>query len=315
MTKPISSKWVELSIRAPSEYVEPLSRLFHRYGKGGVATEEPGGYNPDEGEYPPVPDLVIVKTYYPLDDMAEGRFEHIDVGIKLMSQLTSMSPLTQRVIEEREWEESWKEYFHPLRVTKNLVIVPSWRSFNASKDDIVIKLDPGMAFGTGHHPTTRMCLEQIELMVKPGISLLDVGCGSGILSIAAAKLGASRVFGMEIDHTAASVAESNSIDNEVSDTVRVIHGTLPHPDIFPRSYDLVLANISAIVIVQLTKLLVTAVRPGGLLMVSGFLEKNEDEVSETIAEAGGSVEGRWVDGDWVTLTARINHIVPPVKEL
>lgn len=315
MTKPVSSKWVELSIGAPSEYVEPLSRLFHRYGKGGVATEEPGGYSPDEGEHPPVPDLVIVKTYYPLDDMAERRFEHIDVGIRLMSQLTSMSPLTQRVIEEREWEESWKDYFHPLRVTKNLVIVPSWRSFNASKDDIVIRLDPGMAFGTGHHPTTRMCLEQIELMVKPGISLLDVGCGSGILSIAAAKLGASRVLGMEIDTTAASVAESNSVDNEVSDTVRVVHGTLPHPDIFPRSYDIVLANISAIVIVQLTESLVTAVRPGGLLMVSGFLQKNEDEVSEALAEAGGSVEGRWVDGDWVTLTARIDHVVQPMKEL
>ena len=115
-----SSKWVELSIEAPAEYVEPLGHLFRRYGKGGVVTEEPGGYSPDEGESPPVADRVTVKTFYPLDEEADARFGRIDVGVRLMSQLACMSPLMQRVIEERDWADAWKEHFHPLRVGRRL---------------------------------------------------------------------------------------------------------------------------------------------------------------------------------------------------
>ena len=213
MAKTGSPKWVELSIEAPAEYVEPLTHLFLRYGKGGVVTEEPGGYSPDEGESPPVPDRVTVKTFYPLDDESDARFGRIDVGVRLMSQLTCMSPLTQRVIEEREWAEAWKEHFHPLRVGERLVVAPSWREFAPGEGDVVIRLDPGMAFGTGHHPTTRMCLEEVEALVEPGMEVLDAGCGSGILSIAAALLGARRAFGLDVEEVAVSVAQANAAEN------------------------------------------------------------------------------------------------------
>ena len=214
---------------APAEYVEPLSHLFLRYGQGGVVTEEPGGYSPDEGESPPVPDRVTVKTFYPLDDESDARFGRIDVGVRLMSQLTCMSPLTQRVIEEREWADAWKEHFHPLRVGERLVVAPSWREFAPGEGDVVIRLDPGMAFGTGHHPTTRMCLEEVEALVEPGMEVLDAGCGSGILSIAAALLGARRAFGLDVEEVAVSVAQANAAENGVAGVVSAVVGSLPHP--------------------------------------------------------------------------------------
>ena len=305
MAKTGSSKWVELSIEAPAEYVEPLSHLFLRYGKGGVVTEEPGGYSPDEGESPPVPDRVTVKTFYPLDDESDARFGRIDVGVRLMSQLTCMSPLTQRVIEEREWADAWKEHFHPLRVGERLVVAPSWREFAPGEGDVVIRLDPGMAFGTGHHPTTRMCLEEVEALVEPGMEVLDAGCGSGILSIAAALLGARRAFGLDVEEVAVSVAQANAAENGVAGVVSAVVGSLPHPQVREGGYDLVLANISAKVGIELAEALASAIRPGGALVVSGFLLKDEEAVRRAYAGAGGAVEGRQEEGDWVTLRLRM----------
>ncbi len=298
-------RWVELSIEAPAEYVEPLSHLFHRYGEGGVVTEEPGGYSPDEGERPPVPDRVTVKTFYPLDEEADARFGRIDVGVRLMSRLACMSPLTHRVIEEREWAEAWKEHFHPLRVGRRLVVAPSWREYGPGEGDVVIRLDPGMAFGTGHHPTTRMCLEQVEALAERGVDVLDVGCGSGVLSIAAALLGARRAFGLDVEEAAVSVARANAAENGVADVVSAEAGSLPHPRVGDGSYDLALANISARVVVELAPALARAARPGGVLVLSGFLLKDEDAVRRAYAEAGGAVEQRQEDGDWVALRLRM----------
>ena len=305
MAKTGSSKWVELSIEAPAEYVEPLSHLFLRYGKGGVVTEEPGGYSPDEGESPPIPDRVTVKTFYPVDDESDARFGRIDVGVRLMSQLTCMSPLMQRVIEEREWADAWKEHFHPLRVGERLVVAPSWREFAPGEGDVVIRLDPGMAFGTGHHPTTRMCLEEVEALVEPGMEVLDAGCGSGILSIAAALLGARRAFGLDVEEVAVSVAQANAAENGVAGVVSAVVGSLPHPRVREGGYDLVLANISAKVGIELAEALASAIRPGGALVVSGFLLKDEEAVRRAYAGAGGAVEGRQEEGDWVTLRLRM----------
>ncbi len=305
MAKTGSPKWVELSIEAPAEYVEPLSHLFLRYGKGGVVTEEPGGYSPDEGESPPILDRVTVKTFYPLDDESDARFGRIDVGVRLMSQLTCMSPLTQRVIEEREWADAWKEHFHPLRVGDRLVVAPSWREFAPGEGDVVIRLDPGMAFGTGHHPTTRMCLEEVEALVEPGMEVLDAGCGSGILSIAAALLGARRAFGLDVEEIAVSVAQANAAENRVAGVVSAVVGSLPHPQVRDGGYDLVLANISAKVGIELAEALASAIRPGGALVVSGFLLKDEEAVRRAYADMGGEVEGRQEEGDWVTLRLRM----------
>ncbi len=296
-------KWLEISVKAPPEFVEPLSQIFYRYGCGGVAVEEAGGYNPDEGDSPPDSVHATVRTYLPLDSATDARRHRIDLGVRLVAQVCPISPLQERVLEQEEWEEAWKEHFHVLRVGTRIVVCPSWRSYEPGPADIVVTLDPGMAFGTGHHPTTRACLQQLETLVEPDMNVLDVGSGSGILSIAAAKLGASAVFGLEIDSVAVPVAEGNVRDNGVENTVRIVQGTLPSPWVQPGTFDIVVANISSKVINDLADELVKSVRRSGNVIASGLLEGRADEVAQRLRDAGADVTTTVVDGDWVTLVA------------
>ena len=300
-----SSLWVELSIDTPAEFVEPLTQVFTEHGEGGVAIELPAGHNPDEGETAPVPERVTVTTYIPHDNRLEGRYARIDTAVRLVAHVGDVSKLRVRVVEEEEWQESWKEHFHVLRVGMRTVIVPTWRTYEPREDDIVISIDPGMAFGTGHHPTTRMCLELLEQHVEPGAHVLDLGCGSGILSIATAKLGASDVLGLEIDPIAASVAERNVRENGVRDTVTTDEASLPHPKAEANGYDLLVANVSAKVITELADHIVRAVRSGGTLLFSGILDKQKTEVIERMVALGVHFEDGLTDADWVALIGRV----------
>ena len=262
-----------------------------------------GGFNPDEGEAPPRADWATLKTYLPLNSTTDERRGRIDLGVRLVAHVCPISPLQERVLDEEEWQNSWKRHFDVLRVGKRIVVCPTWRRHDPAESDVVITLDPGMAFGTGHHPTTRMCLEQLENLVRPGMNVLDVGCGSGILSIAAAKLGASSVFGLEIDSAAVRVAKENLRENGVGYGVRVTQGTLPCPEVRAQSYHVAVANISAKVVSEIAGDLVMAATPGGRVIVSGILLDNKDGVERALASAGGRLEQTLVDGDWVTLVA------------
>ena len=297
--------WVELSIDTPSEFVEPLTQVFTEHGEGGVAIELPAGHNPDEGEEAPVPERVTVTTYIPHDNRLEGRYARIDTAVRLVAHVGDVSELRVRVVKEEEWQESWKEHFHALRVGTRTMIVPTWRTYEPREDDVVITLDPGMAFGTGHHPTTRMCLELLEIHVEPGDRVLDLGCGSGVLSIAAAKLGASDVFGLEIDPVAASVAVRNVRENGVQDTVTTDEASLPHPQAEADGYDLLVANVSAKVITELAEHIVRVVRSGGTLIFSGILDKQRTEVIERMVALGVQFDEGLTDADWVALVGRV----------
>ena len=294
-------KWLELSVQAPREFVEPLTSLFLKYGHAGVAVEEPGGFNPDEGESPPDSGHVRVMTYLPVGPTTRSREGSIDVGVRLMAQLGPVSKLHSREVDEAEWQYTWREHFHTLHVGSRTVIVPTWRSYTPSPGDVVIELDPGMAFGTGHHPTTTMCLAALEELVSRGCSVLDLGCGSGILSIAAAKLGASEVLGLDIDPTAVETAAANVKQNGVDAVVTVYEGTLPYASLKPGGYDVVVANISSTVIGDLAVNLAQAVNPGGTFVASGLLDQSRGPVVERLEEAGLSLSRAEVDGDWVAL--------------
>ena len=298
-------KWLELSVQSPPEFVEPLSQIFYRYGHGGVALEEEGGYNPDEGESPPIPSTITLRTYLPLNSTTQERRSRIDIAVRLVAHVCPIPPLQERVLEEQEWQDSWKEHFHVLRVSSRIVIKPTWRSYEPTDGDIVISLDPGMAFGTGHHPTTRMCLERLDQVCRPGMDVLEIGCGSGILSIAAARLGARSVFALEIDSVAVGVAKQNIRENGAMHNIRVAQGTLPHPEVHPGSYDIAVANISAKVVSEMAKELVTAVRSGGEVIASGIVLEHKDGVAQDLAAAGGRIAEPIVDGDWVTLVASV----------
>lgn len=297
--------WVELSVDTPPEFVEPLTQVFTEHGEGGVAIELPAGHSPDEGECAPVAERMTVKTYIPHDARLEGRYARIDTAVRLVAHVGDISELRVRVIEEEEWQEAWKEHFHVLRVGKRTVIVPTWRTYEPHHADVVISIDPGMAFGTGHHPTTRMCLELLEQCVEPGDRVLDLGCGSGILSIAAAKLGASEVLGLEIDPIASRVAASNIRGNGVQDRVRADESTLPHPHALAGGYDLLVANVSSKVIIDLAEHIVGVVRDGGTLIFSGVLDKQRTDVVERMAKLGVRFEDMRTDADWVALVARV----------
>ena len=296
-------KWVELSVEAPPEYVEPLSQVFTRYGQGGVAIEHRRGDLADEGGQIPDDETVVLRTYFPLDDKAEERRGHIDLAVRLMAHIWPALSLREKVIEEEEWEHAWKEHFQILHIGKRVVVVPSWREYEPRETEVIVTLDPGMAFGTGQHPTTRTCLALLEDMVSPGMDILDVGCGSGILSIVAAKLGAGTVLGIDNDPVAGKVAQSNVIENGVASKARIVEGSLPSLVIKPDSYDIVVANISAKVISDLAGELGSVVREGGRLILSGFLADDEEAVAQRLLEAGCVVEVRHACGDWVSLVA------------
>ncbi len=301
-------KWLELSVSAPPEFVEPLSHIFYRYGHGGVALEQEGGFNPDEGETPSETAWVTLKTYLPINDSTDERRNRIDVGVRLVAHVGPVTELMARTVDEDEWQNSWKDHFHVLRVGRRLVVKPTWREYEPEHDDVVIVLDPGMAFGTGHHPTTRSCLEALERLVEPGASVLDFGCGSGILSIAASKLGASSVLGVEADSSAVRVAKQNARENRVEHNVRVLEGTLPRPEARAGEFDLAVANISAKVVSEAAGELVSAVKRGGYVIASGIIADNRAIVESAMAAAGAALTDDIVDGDWVTLVYAVGGL-------
>ena len=299
------SLWVELSVETPPEFVEPLTQVFTEHGEGGVAIELPAGHNPDDGESAPDPDRVTVRTYVPHDRRLEQRYSRIDTAVRLVAHVGDISELRVRVVEEQEWADAWKEHFHVLRVGQRAVIVPTWRDYEPREDDVVISIDPGMAFGTGHHPTTRMCMDLLEQYIEPGCRVLDLGCGSGILSILAAKLGASEVLGLEIDSTAAAVAASNVEMNGVQDTVKIQEATLPYPHAPLGNYDLLVANVSAKVITDLAEHIVDVVRSGGRSIFSGILDRQRAGVVERMGELGVTFDNGSTDEDWEALVGRV----------
>ncbi len=287
-------------MRVPSELVEPVVQLFGRYGVSPPVVEEPGGFNPDEGETPS-PGAAQVRTYLPVNRRLNWRRSRIEVGIRLLSLIQPIPPMESRTVEPREWEEGWKAFYTLLRVGRRLVVCPSWTEYAAKEGEVVVRLDPGMAFGTGHHPTTRLCLSELERRIRPGAKVLDLGTGSGILAIAAARLGAGSVLGLDREATACTVARRNVRENGAPRRVRIVRGSIPRPGV--SGYDLVLANISAKVLTELATPLAETLAPDGVLIASGVLEEQSASVSEAFRGAGLRVDDVRAMEDWAVIVA------------
>ena len=282
-------KWLELSVRVPREFVEPISYLFNRHGRG-FSIEEP------EAEY------AVLRTY--VSSRAHRKLAQIDVGVRLVRTLVPEAELVTRELAQEDWETAWKEHFSLFRVGERLVIRPSWVEYEGSPDELVITLDPGMAFGTGYHPTTRMCLLALEQLVAPEVSVLDVGTGSGILAVAARLLGASSAVGIDTDPNAVKVARENCRANGLGREVRLVRGTLPLPQAPAESFDLAVGNISARVIQAKAEHTLEALKVGGCFVASGFIRDQTPEVMETLLEAGfGDMSVDYTD-EWACVTCR-----------
>jgi ribosomal protein L11 methyltransferase len=300
-------EWLELATTAEAEAVESVSAVFAEYGQG-VAIEQVVESSRDGDIVTLPPDApVLIKTYLPLRDAAtDERRAQIEKAVWALGKLRAVGPLQVRTLRETDWANAWKEYFFVHRIGRRIVIVPSWRQaeYDPRPDDVVLLLDPGMAFGTGLHPTTRLCLQALEaLPVRPGMRVLDVGAGSGILAIAAARLGASHVEAVEIEPVAAGVCQQNVERNGVADVVRVRHGSLL--DVTPdEPFDLLLANISIATLLELHPLLAQQLRPGGLAVLSGVLAERVGELRDALVASGWRHERTDQEQDWTALLAR-----------
>lgn len=285
--------WQELSIAVPHEFVEPISYLFSRYGRG--LSMEPDG-----------PDRIMLRTY--LLDSSRQRMARIDVGVKLVSSLSNMGDLVIREVLDEDWQNAWKSHFNLLRIGDRLVIKPTWIDYAPQPEvvnkEVVIEIDPGMAFGTGYHPTTYTCLEALEQHVFDGASVLDLGTGSGILAIAAVRLGARKVVAVDTDPQAIKAARQNFRRTKTGKTVTLIQGSLPHATVGQKQFDLAVANISARAVCDRAQFIVSSLKDTGILVASGMMRDQSQQVFDTLGEMGCSVIQEWSREDWVTVAFR-----------
>lgn len=266
-----------------------------------LCIEQEGGWNPDEGEAPPLSAPVTLRAYLPADSRLPRRRARLDTALRLLSLITPVLPFTERLVDEGEWEKAWKEGFHAIKVGR-LVVCPPWEAYTPLPGEIVLTLEPGLAFGTGYHPTTRLCLEWMQEVLEPGQRVLDLGTGSGILAIAAALLGAREVWALDIDPVAVRAARGNVRRNRVSSRVRVRRGSLPWPE--GGQFHGILANISARVVSALAPAFWDALHPGGWVVASGLLQEHRGEVESALGAAGFPTLQVRQEGDWLALLTR-----------
>ncbi|MEA2577086.1 MAG: ribosomal protein methyltransferase [Chloroflexota bacterium] len=301
--------WLELSVEADLEAVEAVSEILGRVASGGT-TVEPAFDLVDEGLGAQIDPTrpAVVRGYVPARDAsaAEGAAAATAEALGHLQafSLRTIGDLRTRIVHEEDWAEAWKAYFPVLRIGRRLVIRPTWRRHRREPDDVVLALDPGMAFGTGLHPTTRLCLAALEDLADrgdvEGARVLDVGCGSGILAIAALKLGATDAYGVDTDPIAIESTLANARRNRSTRRIRARVGSLPSEQ---PPYDVVLANLIAGVLVPLAPALRDELRPGGTLLASGIFIDREGEVAAAFEAAGLAIRGRSAEGEWVALTA------------
>ena len=311
--------WLEAVVHTTTMGADIVSEVLMNAGAVGTSIEdrydvtsskkEDGMWDMiDEEVLAKMSEDVLVRAYFKNDASVQetlllvgeklNEIKRIDMGFDIGSLV-----LEHQNVQEQDWAENWKKYYKPFRAGEKLVIKPSWEAYEAKEGDLVLELDPGMAFGTGTHETTFMCMEQLEKYVTPGCKTIDVGCGSGILGLAAAKLGAADVLAIDLDELAVKVAAENTVKNGLADKVRVVHGDLLEKA--DEMADVIVANIIADVICFLCGPAKKHLLPGGVFICSGIIREREDDVQKALAEAGYTVCNRLAKGEWVCLAATL----------
>jgi ribosomal protein L11 methyltransferase len=309
--------WLELSVAADHEAVEAVSEILARAAPGGTSVE-PAFELVEEGLAARVDFArpAMVRAHLPVLDPTAIRaaVERADreLGHLQAFGMRPIGDLAASIVLEADWANAWKAHFPVLRIGRRIVIRPTWRRHRRQPDDVVLALDPGMAFGTGLHPTTRLCLAALESLADRGLlqqsgagvgraKVLDVGSGSGILSIAAGKLGAGSVLAVDVDPIAVASSAANARRNRLARVIRVREGSSPSGE---GPFDVVLANLIASLLIALADGLAADLVPGGTLIASGIFATREEGVVEAFAARGLAVVNRWAEGDWVALELR-----------
>ncbi len=305
-------KWIEVKIIFDSKdrclAADLISNLFHEFGLPGVIIEDPEvivteDWSADSVD-PPKHDAVI--GYFPEDETAAERCRILEEKLQnLQKELGLESRIFYSRIDETDWSESWKSYFWPQKISAGIVVKPTWRDYARIGDEIVIEIDPGMAFGTGTHPTTALCIELLETHLKKGDSFLDVGTGSGILMIAAAKLGAKKIRGIDNDNEAVEIARQNLLQNKIeASKVKVSTG-----DLIARvdgRFSLVAANITSDAVLELLSGITGVLDDNGVFICSGILEKNKSPVIQKMQTTGFEIVETRIREEWVAIAGKLS---------
>lgn len=315
-------KWAEISIQTTHEATDVVAEIYHDLGASGVVIEDPELLNDyiDAGMWDfsnmtraVDTDAVTVKAYLPVDEDLDERLRLFEARIREFQAVTGdgmekgSCAISWATVQDEDWSENWKKYFHPEKVGSLIVIKPTWEDYTASPDDIVIELDPGAAFGTGTHPTTAMCIRELELLVRGGMRVFDVGTGSGVLSIAAARLGAADVTAMDYDRTAVNVAEENIRQNRLEGQIRT--GISDLLKSFEGQADLIVANIIADIIIRLFEELDEHLAPGGHLLTSGIIAERLPDVTEACLTRGFTVDKVIEEKGWAAMVISRGEMV------
>lgn len=305
-------KWCEISIQTSHEAVELIAEIFRDLGASGVVIEDPELVNDyitsGKWDYTDIPiaketEVVVEKAYLPVNGELEGRIQTLQQEIKALESRgvnTAPAVLTTAELQDEDWSDTWKQYFHTEKPGERVVIKPTWEEYAPKNDEVVIELDPGAAFGTGTHATTSMCIRQLEKLVKPGMTVFDVGTGSGILSIISAKLGAKNIQAVDYDDSVLKIVEENLEQNNVQNIISVAQSDLMQ-NVHGKA-ELVIANIIADIIIRLFDQLDEHLEQGGTLLTSGIIEDRIEDVLAAAEKHGYGVVERLENKGWACIT-------------
>lgn len=301
-----ANQWIELAVTCEAEAVESVSEVFAKIGfNQGVAIEEPFTQDADGDNFAVDSTRpVVVRTFLNAADADSKAIDSVREALWHLGRLRTISDLEVTERAEEDWANAWKKHYSVHRVGRNVLVRAPWHEYAPAAGEVVIELDPGMAFGTGLHPSTQLSMMAIEDALQPGWHMLDVGIGSGILATGAALLGASRVDGVDIEPVAVRSAHENAVRNGVGEIVNVAEGSVGDSAPYSGEYDLVVANIIARVLIELAPDLVKAVRPGGTLILGGIIDVKEDRVRDAFDQLGLTLLRRETRDDWVVLVLR-----------
>jgi len=304
-------KWIEAKVVFDSDdneiAADLISDIFYELGLKGVVIETPDDGSIDNwaSDAPSGVNYHAVSGYFSKTIDVSERFRELEDELsRLKRDVNITSRVAYREIDEEDWAESWKAYFWPEKISSKIVVKPTWREYSPQTDEIIIEIDPGMAFGTGTHPTTSLCVHMIEKYLKPGDSVLDVGTGSGILMIAAEKLGAGVVHGIDNDPMAVEIAERNLILNKINTSkYNATKGDLAF-DVH-KKYNLAVSNILADVIIHLLENIKSILCEDGLFICSGFTIDSKEKIEERMEVQGFKVIDSEVKESWVAIVGRL----------
>lgn len=308
--------WIEIRVITKSEALEPVSGIFYGLDCKGVAIEDPNDIL--EREQGPLTwdfadinvlehkgEVAVVKAYFSEEDNIQEILEYINEKMRELKEIgidTGLAKVESEKMHEEDWANNWKKYYKPTKIGERIVVKPIWEDYEAKEDELILALDPGMAFGTGTHETTRMCIQALDKYVKEESTVFDVGCGSGILAIAAAKLGAKKAVGVDLDPVAVESANENVGLNNL-DNIEILYGNLV--DVIEGKADIVVANIIAEVICILTEDVKRVLKTDGYFITSGIIHDRVDMVTNKLEETGFEVIEINKDGEWNCIVAKL----------